>query len=194
MRDDDNTISKLIDRYGSAILYLAYSFVQNRQTAEDLSQEIFMKCYEKLNTFKGESSIQTWLYRIAINHCKDYVKSWHYRKVYASEYITKMLKGQENDAEKKLLQKEEQTQLFDYILKLPAKYKEVIILSYFHELTMKEISIVCGVNVNTVKSRLLRAKSFLKKIIVERSAEFERTIAGRHVDKREKKNNEGRIS
>ncbi|PLR96945.1 sigma-70 family RNA polymerase sigma factor [Bacillus sp. T33-2] len=151
---DHDTISELMERYGTSILHLAYSFVRNRQTAEDLSQEIFIKCYEKLGTFKGDSAIQTWLYRVAVNHCKDYVKSWHYRKVYVSDYISTMKKGQQNGAENNFFQKVERNELFDDILRLPVKYKEVIVLAYFHELTMSEISIVCGVNMNTVKSRI----------------------------------------
>ncbi|NHM33834.1 sigma-70 family RNA polymerase sigma factor [Neobacillus terrae] len=175
MRDND-TILELMDSYGTSILHLAYSFVRNRATAEDLSQEIFLKCYEKLNTFKGDSTIQTWLYRIAVNHCKDYVKSWHYRKVFASEYISKMKKGQENATEIQFIQKTDRAELFDDILRLPVKYKEVIILAYFNELTMNEIGLVYGINVNTVKSRISKAKKILKGFIEERSAENGRSF------------------
>lgn len=185
---DYDTISELMDRYGTSILHLAYSFVRNRQTAEDLSQEIFIKCYKKLYTFKGDSTIQTWLYRIAINHCKDYVKSWYYRKVYASEDISTMQNGQQNGAEKQFMQKIDRIELFDDIFNLPDMYKEVIVLAYFHEMQLSDISNVCGINLNTVKTRISRAKKLLKESIMERSSED-----GSPIDGRENPDAKGRI-
>ncbi|CEG28831.1 sigma-70 family RNA polymerase sigma factor [Bacillus sp. B-jedd] len=143
-------------------------FARNRQTAEDLSQEIFIKCYEKLDGFRGEAGIQTWLYRIAVNHCKDYVKSWHYRKVHASEMIASLMPGKQDGAESEYFVRAEQDELIEAVFRLPLKYKEVIVLAYFHDLTMKEISEVCDVNINTVKSRAAKAKDLLKQQLSER--------------------------
>ncbi|RHW39041.1 sigma-70 family RNA polymerase sigma factor [Neobacillus notoginsengisoli] len=176
--EKDEFLNDLMDRYGTAILHLAYSFARNRQTAEDLSQEIFIKCYENLDRFRRDSGVQTWLYRIAVNHCKDYVKSWHYRKVHASEFIASLLKGQQDCAETQYFLKEEQDELIEAVFQLPVKYKEVIILAYFHDLTMKEISEVCGVNINTVKSRAAKSKVLLKQILLERSAMNGGTVTG----------------
>ncbi|OCA88345.1 RNA polymerase factor sigma C [Bacillus sp. FJAT-27225] len=158
-----------MERYGTKVLHLAYSFVRNRATAEDLAQEIFIKCYKQLDSFKGDSSLQTWLYRVAVNHCKDHVKSWHYRRVQASEYVSSLIKGQEHGPEEHFLQKAKRDALIEEVLRLPMKYREVIILAYFHELTMNEIGEVCGVNVNTVKSRASKAKELLRKSMAERS-------------------------
>lgn len=162
-------ISKLIDDYGLSILHLAYSFVRNRQTAEDLSQEIFIKCFEKLDSFKGESNIQTWLYRIAINHCKDYLRSWHYRKVQVSEYASTLFSKNEVGPEDLYLKKINNTELINDIFKLPVKYREIIILYYFHEISLKEIAEINSINLNTAKSRMTRAKEILKRHIQERS-------------------------
>ncbi|WP_181884468.1 sigma-70 family RNA polymerase sigma factor [Neobacillus piezotolerans] len=107
MKDND-WLGGFMDQYGTSILHLAYSFVRNRQTAEDLAQEIFIKCYEKADSFRGESKIHTWLYRIAVNHCKDHIKSWHYRKVHVSEYFSSLLKGQQHGAETQYFAKAEQ--------------------------------------------------------------------------------------
>jgi RNA polymerase sigma-70 factor, ECF subfamily len=172
------TISELMDTYGTSILHLAYSFVRNRQTAEDLSQEIFIKAYQKLDTFQGSSSIKTWLYRIAINHCKDYVKSWHYRKVHTLPFLTSILKGQQNGAETQYFNKLNQSELIDDIHRLPLKYREVIVLTYFHELKLSEISTVIGVNTNTLKSRIVKARKLLRLSISERSVEDEEPIEG----------------
>lgn len=164
-------ITDLMDRYGTAILQLAYSFVRNKQTAEDLTQEIFIKCYEKLDTFEGNSSMHTWLYRIAINHCKDHIKSWNYRKVHVSQHISKWFTSHQEGPESKMIHKSESEQLLNEILTLPAKYREIIFLYYFQELQLKEISEVCQINLSTVKSRITRAKQLLKTAIAERGAD-----------------------
>lgn len=172
------TITELMDTYGTSILHLAYSFVRNRQTAEDLSQEIFIKAYQKLDTFQGNSSLKTWLYRIAINHCKDYVKSWHYRKVHTLPFLTSKLKGQQNGAETQYFTNLNHRELIDDIHRLPLKYREVIVLSYFHELTLSEMSTVIGVNINTLKSRMVKARKLLKLSISERSVDDGEPIEG----------------
>ncbi|WP_080844294.1 sigma-70 family RNA polymerase sigma factor [Cytobacillus gottheilii] len=168
--ESHEVITELMDSYGTSILQLAYSFVRNKQTAEDLTQEIFIKCYEKLDTFEGNSSMHTWLYRIAINHCKDHVKSWNYRKVHVSQHISKWFTSHQEGPESKMIHKSESEQLFNEILTLPPKYREIIFLYYFQELQLKEISDICQINLSTVKSRITRAKQLLKNAITERGA------------------------
>lgn len=166
--EEHETVSELMDLYGTSVLHLVYSFVRNRQTAEDLTQEIFIKCYKHLDSFEARANIRTWLYRIAVNHCKDYFKSWHYRKVHVSEYISTLIKGRTNGPETEYQQKEENSQLMEDILKLPAIYKEIILLYFFHDLTLQEISDVCDIKLSTAKSRIVRAKEILKQSILER--------------------------
>ncbi|MBS8265622.1 RNA polymerase factor sigma C [Mesobacillus boroniphilus] len=171
----EKVIVELMEQYGTDVLHLAYSYVRNRQTAEDLAQEIFLKCYQKFDTFQGEAQIQTWLYRVASNHCKDYLKSWHHRKVFVSGYISSMLGGQQAGPEKQLIQNAENKELVEAMFKLPVKYREIIYLFYYQEMPQKEIAEVCGLNINTVKSRLTRAKQLLKEILQERGVDLGRT-------------------
>ncbi|MEH7235373.1 sigma-70 family RNA polymerase sigma factor [Bacillus sp. JJ1562] len=161
-------ISELMDLYGTFVLHLAYSFIRDRQTAEDLTQEIFIKCYKNLNAYEGKAKLKTWVYRIAINHCKDYVKSWHYRKVQVSNYFSTMSFGSQNGPEIDYQRKEENDQLMNDVFKLPAIYKEIIILYYFHDFTLKEISEVCEIKLSTAKARMVRARELLKLSIIER--------------------------
>ncbi|MEH7255740.1 sigma-70 family RNA polymerase sigma factor, partial [Neobacillus niacini] len=114
------------------------------------------------------STIQTWLYKIAINHCKDHIKSWHYRKVHVNQFIFSKIIGQEASPEQQYLKKSENDELLSSILKLPVKYREIILLYFFHDLTLKEISEVCQINLSTVKSRMSRGKEILKKTMLER--------------------------
>lgn len=166
--DNKEVITDIMSRYGTQILHLSYSYVMNRQTAEDLTQEIFVKCYEKLHTFKGDSSLETWLYRIAVNHCKDYLRSWQFRKVSATDYISSFFSSNEAPAEQEYFAKAEQAGIRDAVFRLPVKYREIIFLYYFKEYSQKEISDICHVNLNTVKARMARGRELLKKYLSER--------------------------
>ncbi|MCM3664705.1 sigma-70 family RNA polymerase sigma factor [Mesobacillus subterraneus] len=171
-------IADLMDHYGTAVLQLAYSYVRDRQTAEDLAQEIFFKCYQKYDTFQGNAQIQTWLFRVASNHCKDYLKSWHHKKVFVSNYLSSFLTNHQSSPENELIKSAENQELTEALFKLPVKYREILFLFYFQECSLKEISEISGLNLNTVKSRLSRAKTLLKEILQERSGEDGETNEG----------------
>lgn len=81
IEDKTELIDNIMTMYGQEILQLVYSYVNNKEIAEELTQDIFVKCYNSLHTFKGKSTIRTWLWRIAINHSKDYLKSWYNKNV-----------------------------------------------------------------------------------------------------------------
>nr|WP_246569977.1 sigma-70 family RNA polymerase sigma factor [Lentibacillus saliphilus] len=154
----------IMTHYGQDILQLVYSYVKDQDVAEDLTQEIFIKCYNALHTFKGTSTIRTWLWRIAINHCKDYLKSWYNRNVFTSEHdeVFDTADAHNERVEETVLQKDADEQLIASVLDLPIKYREVIYLFYFEELPIKEMAHVIGAKENTIKTRLKRAKELLK--------------------------------
>jgi RNA polymerase sigma-70 factor, ECF subfamily len=160
--DRETTITELMDQYGDAILRLTFTYVKNIHIAEDLSQEIFVKCYEKLASFRGEASLKNWLYRIAINHCQDYLRSGYAKYILVTETFQKFLKAKEETPEEILLKKDQSEGLTKEILALPIKYRELIFLFYFNELTTREISEVLNQNENTIKTRLRKAKELLK--------------------------------
>lgn len=159
----EELLDYLMLQYGNDLLKLVYSYVRNYAISEELTQEIFIKSYERLHTYKGKSSLKTWLWRIAINHCKDYLRSWNYRKVIISEQLVKSKAGKEASVEREVLKKTEDELLAEKIIQLPVKYREVIFLHYYEDLSMKEIEMVTGINQNTIKTRLKRAKELLKK-------------------------------
>ncbi|MBT2681791.1 sigma-70 family RNA polymerase sigma factor [Bacillus sp. ISL-35] len=155
-------IDEIMDKYGKEILQLAFSYVKNKQIAEDLTQEIFVKCYKSLHTFSGNSKFRTWLWRIASNHCKDYLKSWYNKNVFATDYQPIYDSIQWDGVEERVIQDEVDGELAAAVMDLPADYREVIYLFYFEELTIKEISSITEIKENTVKTRLKRAKELLK--------------------------------
>ncbi len=155
-------MDEIMNRYGQDILRLVYSYVNNKELAEDLTQDIFVKCYKSLHTYKGKSSLRTWLWRIAINHSKDFLKSWYNKHVVISEEQPITHRTTKEMVEQVVIQKEEDDQLISALLTLPIKYREVIYLFYYEELLIKEIAVITGASVNTVKTRLRRAKELLK--------------------------------
>jgi len=168
VNDYDFVIDEIMDCYGDDILKLAYSYVHSKEIAEDLAQDIFIKCYKNLHTYNGKSKFKTWLWRIAINHCKDFLKSWYNNKVIMTEnqYPTSYINR--SGIEEKVIQKQEDQQLISAIMLLPVKYREVIYLYYFEENSIKEIALVTETGTNTVKTRLRRAKALLKNALEEK--------------------------
>ncbi|WP_186575977.1 sigma-70 family RNA polymerase sigma factor [Aquibacillus kalidii] len=162
MNDKEQIIDQLMQAYSEGILYLVFTYVKNRTTAEDLTQEIFIKCYEKLDQFNHQASIKTWVYRIASNHCKDYLRSWHYRKIKLDEKMWDHIPSKSKQVEEEIIAKNQETSLSRAIMALPIKYREVVFLHYYEDLTLAEISKVTTININTIKTRLKRAKELLK--------------------------------
>ncbi|WP_099224850.1 sigma-70 family RNA polymerase sigma factor [Listeria costaricensis] len=162
IENNEEIIGQLMDHYGDDILHLVFSYVKNRTIAEDLTQEIFIKCYEKLDQFHNKSSIKTWLYRIAINHCKDYLRSWHYRKIKFSDKVGDYLPSKSKHIEEELISKNIASSLTSAVMDLPEKYREVVFLHYYEELSLANISKITGINSNTLKTRLKHARELLK--------------------------------
>lgn len=160
--DREVLMDEIMTRHGQDILRLVYSYVNDKELAEDLTQDIFVKCYKSLHTYKGRSSLRTWLWRIAINHCKDFLKSWYNKHVVISEEQPITHRTTKEMVEEVVIQKEEDDQLITAIMTLPIKYREVIYLFYYEELLIKEIAVITEASVNTVKTRLRRAKELLK--------------------------------
>ena len=82
----------LVDQYGEELMRLAYTYVKNKQAAEDIIQDVFLRAYEKREAFKGHSTYRTYLYRMTINRCYDHLRSWSYKNVRISEKIISFFK------------------------------------------------------------------------------------------------------
>ncbi|MBM7837036.1 RNA polymerase sigma-70 factor (ECF subfamily) [Alkalihalobacillus xiaoxiensis] len=162
IENTEEAIGQLMDTYSDDVLHLVFSYVKNRTTAEDLTQEIFIKCYEKLVQFNHHSSIKTWLYRIAVNHCKDYLRSWHYRKINFGKKILDYIPSKSKQVDEEVISKNVADRLSSAVMELPVKYREVVFLHYYEELTFAQISKITGVNTNTLKTRVKHARELLK--------------------------------
>jgi RNA polymerase sigma factor (sigma-70 family) len=164
IRQGDNEAYRcLVERHGQYIYTLVYRMVEHRETAEDLTQDIFMKLYRSLGQFRGDAKFTTWLYRLTVNLVTDYRRSQR-RKPY--EAILDKVKGwfgnREEEPEAMALQKEEQETVQRLLAGLPDKYKMILYLYHFKQLSYQEIADATQLPLKTIETRLYRGKALLK--------------------------------
>lgn len=166
LENEHHYFHMVMDQYGEEIKRVVFTYVRNWQTAEDITQEIFLTIYQHLPTFQGKASIRTWIYKIAINKCKDYLKSWHHRKTVITEKIS-FLKHAPSPVD--LLEaKEEKADFLKDLDQLSLKYKEILILYYYADFTLKEIALMLNIKDSTARTRLKRARESLSCILERR--------------------------
>ncbi|GEN46086.1 sigma-70 family RNA polymerase sigma factor [Alkalibacillus haloalkaliphilus] len=157
-----------MEHYGHDIKRVVYSYVQNEVDAEDVTQEVFMSVYQKIDQFNQDSQLKSWLIRIAINKSKDHLRSFKHRQQRLKDKLLQSFKKESIETttpEDLSIQTDENKQLIKQIYELPTKYKEVIILYYFEQFTVKEMADILKSNENTIKARLKRGRDRLKTII-----------------------------
>lgn len=169
-QERDQLLSITMDSYGDYLLRLIYAIVKDEKKAEDIMQEVFIRYYLNLEKFEGRSSVKTYLYRIAVNECHNYFNSWAYRKMEISNLLGQLLVYKDTP-EKEILQKESDDHIVKIIEGLPLKYREVIWLHYYSELSVAEIGSVLNCSVNTVKTRLVRGRK-LARIVLEEGNDY----------------------
>lgn len=155
-------LEELMQDYGTDVLRTAYLYVRDRQAAEDLFQEIFIRVAKNLKNFQGNSSIKTWILRITINLCKDYLKSAYQRHVVPMLDFMEDSICTENPFDE-IENADVVKTVKDAVLMLPDHYREVVICVYYQEMSLKETADVLHIAEGTVKSRLKRARERLKK-------------------------------
>ena len=154
-----------MDTYGDYIVRLCYTYVRNWQTAEDLAQETFLKFYEALPKYRAEASVKTYIFRVAVNCCHNYLGSWKYKKVHISNMFQQLLTSH-STPEQQLLAQSDNEQLVRAIEALPTKYKDVIVLFHFAQLSLQDCAYALKLPVNTVKTRLRRARQLLGNTLI----------------------------
>lgn len=160
---DRKAFQRLYDLYISKVYNLSLSYVQNVEDAEEITQNVFEKIYFKANEFKGDSSVSTWVYRIAINSALNFIRSKKRIKHYLFP-LKEVAEVPTFDHPGVLLEnKEKSVLLFSVINKLPDNQKTAFILTYIDGLPQKEIAAVLGVSVKAVESLLQRGKKNLRR-------------------------------
>lgn len=165
--EKDFILEKLMIEYGDELVRLAFSYVKDTEIAKDMVQNMFIKCYQNLDSFRFDAQIKTWLYRITINECKDYLKSWNYKMVHVRSFINETARSILPSTEKTVIDKYNNEEMKLNIFSLPKVYREVIYLHYYESLKTEEIADVLDIPVNTVKTRIRRGKQRLGLVIKE---------------------------
>ncbi|MCR8635865.1 MULTISPECIES: RNA polymerase sigma factor [Paenibacillus] len=160
---DEEAYRFLIERHSQYIYTLVYRMVEHRETAEDLTQDIFIKLYRSLGQFRGDAKFTTWLYRLTVNLVTDFRRSQR-RKPY--EAILDKVKGwmgkRQEEPEAMALQKEEQETVQRLLAELPDKYRLILYLYHFKQLSYHEIAEATQLPLKTIETRLYRGKALLK--------------------------------
>ena len=146
-------IEWLMSEYGTELLRVCYLYLKDVQQAEDAVQESFMKAYTNLHSFRGDH-IKAWLMRIAINTCKDYLRSFWFKRIDRKVTLDDLPPVATGTPEHDYT-------VLNEVMNLPLKHREVILLRFYQGFTFSEIGEVLGLSVTGVQSRLERAKKML---------------------------------
>ena len=149
----------LVDTYGSYIFHLAYLYVKNKETAEEITQDILYTFHAKREQFRGEASQKTYLTRMTINRCHDELRKMKRRSLL--EAVLPFMKPTRS-AEQTVIGKVAGESIKEIVWSLPVYYREVIILHFYEDFTVKEMTELLGLSENTIRTRLRRAKELLK--------------------------------
>lgn len=160
-------VERLIEDYGQDVLKIAYLYVKDQQLAEDVFQEVFYKVMKNYHKFEHLSSEKTWLIRITINTCKDLLRTSWLRRVTTFGTLEEQNQTQ-YEQPFDIAQSESNNELYELIMKLPKRYKEVILLFYYEDFSYDEMAQILNIPKGTVQSRLARGREKLKKMIEER--------------------------
>lgn len=162
---DTAAFAQLLERYQGKMYQLAYRYCGDHHEAYDLTQEIFVKMYRSLDRFRGDALFSTWLYRIAINCCKDYLRSRKHAAI-PDEHIAERVGNPTTAATQQPDQLLHQTELQDLIRReidaLPQDWRDVVILRELEGLSYAEISEALGKPEGTIKAWLHRGRQALR--------------------------------
>ena len=164
-----NAFSILVDRYKDLVYSLALKMVKNREEAEEVAQDTFIKVFKSLSQFNGDSKFSTWIYKVTYNTCLDRLKK-HKREqqvVSIDEFNTNQIKSIDNTLDK-MENEEREKAIQDCIQLLPADDAFLLTLFYFEEQSLEEIAKVIGLTANNVKVKLFRSRKKLTSILKEK--------------------------
>ncbi len=150
------SVESAIDRFSTDVFRMAYARTGNKSDAEDITQDTFIKYMKEMKPFVDENHVKAWLLRVAINSSKNLVNSaWHRKN-------TSM-----DAADLMSTQIEDQSEVYNAVLKLPEKYRIVVHLYYFEGYSVEEIAAMLSAKESTVKSWMRRARMKLKDMLKE---------------------------
>ena len=166
---DETACAEVVSEHQRMVIQLAMNLLGDRDEALDLSQEVFLRVFRTIHRFRGQSSLRTWIYRIAVNQARNRHRFWRRRhradQVSLDQHIAThgdFVSTGESTPDRVLAQKELATRLQRALDSLPFDQRSVVVLREVDGLSYEEIAYSLGVAVGTVKSRLTRARQALR--------------------------------
>lgn len=170
---DQKAYAELMSRYKDSIYYMLLKMVNNRDDAEDLTIEAFGKAFRNIRQYTPDYAFSTWLFKIATNNCIDFIRKK--RKMLLSidrgfeneegQDISLEVKSDGPDPEDLMMKKQKVMMMRDVVDKLKPRYRRLVELRYYQELSYEEISDELHLPLGTVKAQLFRAREFLYQIM-----------------------------
>lgn len=163
---DSNAFAVLVDRYKNMIFTLALKMVKNREEAEEVAQDTFIKIYNSLSKFKGDSKFSTWTYKIAYNTCLDRLKKSKKEEnnISIDEFSSHLIKTMDN-ALSALEDKERKQTIQNCLNLLPRDDNFLLTLFYFDDQSLEEIGKIMDISANNAKVKLFRGRQKLAVIL-----------------------------
>jgi RNA polymerase sigma-70 factor (ECF subfamily) len=153
-------LAAIYEENSRAIYYLALRFLGDPTQAEDATHDVFLKAYRGLKGFKGKAAVRTWLYRIAINHCQNLLRSWHHRNVQTcpDDSVWNMTPGNEECPFRVLATQELGERIQKSLDSLPEEYRLILLLVADDKLAYEEVAELTSQSVDAVRGKLHRAR------------------------------------
>ncbi len=177
---DERAFRLLVNRWRSRLVNFCARRLGNPIDGEEVAQEVCVVLYEKINTFRGDSQFSTWLYRIAVNRCRNRYGSWWSRlkrngkRVSSVDRETSEIAVVDRDSspEQNMQKVQAGKLLMSHLAHLPEIFREVVIFRDLEELSYEEIGAILGISEGTVKSRISRGRAMLQESVAEVRNEF----------------------
>ena len=174
---EEKAFKALVDQYQELVINVCHGFVHNRDDALDISQDVFIKAFDSLGQFRGQSKLSTWLYRIAVNRSLNFIRDKKRKNIFSSLDIL-FEKNQSNPAEyetnpeeaadRKIEQDERRKALYQAIDSLPKKQKIAITLNKLEDLSYKQIAEIMNISVSETGVLVNRARNKLQTKLLEK--------------------------
>ncbi|MGB3948643.1 MAG: sigma-70 family RNA polymerase sigma factor [Bacteroidia bacterium] len=172
-KNDQKAFAELMDRYRDSVYFMLLKMVNNKDDADDLTIEAFGKAFKRLHQYTPTYAFSTWLFKIASNNCIDFIRRkkmnvFSIDKKYENDEggeLNMDIRAEGMDPEENMVKKQKMQHMHAIVEKLKPRYRTLVELRYFEELSYEEIAEKLDLPLGTVKAQLFRAREFLATIL-----------------------------
>lgn len=154
---EETAFNEIVVRYQEKVYWTVRRFVNDHDEADDIVQEVFVKAYDGLKRFRGESGLYTWLYRIAVNLSLNHLRKLKVQEFFRVDRLLEQEEAGSDRPDEALEQKEQQGLIQEAVRSLPEKQKAVFVMRYYQAMSYEEISAVLKTSVGGLKANFFHA-------------------------------------